>query len=68
MNRRVDIIILGQALPEAPIAQAGTPAQSPAAPAVTPPATPPAKTMANPPPAAALRPAAVRTAGGSLQQ
>jgi hypothetical protein len=65
MNRRVDIIILGQALPEAYIAHAGTQAQSPAA---TPAATPPAKTTAKRSPAAALRPAAVRTAGGSLQQ
>jgi hypothetical protein len=62
MNRRVDIIILGQAPPQAPIAQAGPPAQTPAAtPAVTPPATtpatPPAKTTAKPSPAAALKPA-----------
>ncbi len=64
MNRRVDIIILGQALTQAPIAQAGTQAQTPAAiPAVT----PPAKKTAQPSPAAALKPAAVRTAGGSLQ-
>jgi len=65
MNRRVDIIILGQAPAQAPIAQARTQAQTPAAiPAVT----PPAKTTAQPSPAAALKPAAVRTAGGSLQQ
>ena len=65
MNRRVDIVILGQALAQAPIAQARTQAQTPAAiPAVT----PPAKTTAQPSPAAALKPAAVRTAGGSLQQ
>jgi chemotaxis protein MotB len=65
MNRRVDIIILGQAPPQAPIAQAGTPAQTPAA---TPAVTPPAKKAAPPSPAAALKPAAVRTAGASLQQ
>jgi len=65
MNRRVDIIILGQALTQAPIAQAGTQAQTPAAiPAVT----PPAKKTAQPSPAAALKPAAVRIAGSSLQQ
>ena len=69
MNRRVDIVILGQALKEASIAQVGTQAQTPAAtPAVTPPATSPATTTAQPSPAAALKPAAVRTAGGSLQQ
>jgi chemotaxis protein MotB len=65
MNRRVDIIILGQAPAQAPIAQAGTQTQTPAA---TPAATPHAKTTAQPSPAAALKPAAVRTAGGSLQQ
>jgi len=58
MNRRVDIIILGQAPAQAPIAQAGTQPQSPVAPAVTPPATPPAETTAKPSPAAALKPAA----------
>src|ERR1035441_907567 len=57
MNRRVDIIILGQAPPQAPIAQAEPPA-----------VPPPAKRAAPPSPAAALKPAAVRTAGASLQQ
>src|ERR1019366_6219647 len=60
-----DTTILGQAPPQAPIAQAGTQAQSPAA---TPAVTPPAKKAAPPSPAAALKPAAVRTAGASLQQ
>jgi len=65
MNRRVDIIILGQALPEPPTAQATTQTPTPAAiPAVT----PPAKKTAPPSPAAALKPAAMRTAGDTLQQ
>ena len=73
MNRRVDIIILGQAPAQAPVGQAGTQPQTPVGtPAVTPPATTPAtpraKTTAKPSPAAALKPAAVRTAGGSLEQ
>jgi len=57
MNRRVDIIILGQTPAQAPMAQAGTQAQTPAA-----------KNTPQPSPATALKPAAVRTAGGSLQQ
>ena len=61
MNRRVDIVILGHALTEDSLAQAGTPAQT-AAP------TPPAKKTAQPSPAATLKPTAVRTASGHLQQ
>jgi hypothetical protein len=53
MNRRVDIVILGHALTEAPLAQAGTPAT---------------KRPAPPSPAAALKPAVVRNAGDHLQQ
>ncbi len=57
MNRRVDIVILGHALTNAALAQAGTPSQTPAA-----------KKRAQPSPAAALKPAVVRTASGHLQQ
>jgi chemotaxis protein MotB len=53
MNRRVDIVILGHALTE---------------PALAPAATPVAKRTAQPPPAAALKPAVVRDAGERLQQ
>jgi outer membrane protein OmpA-like peptidoglycan-associated protein len=53
MNRRVDIVILGHVLTEAPLAQAGTPA---------------AKKTAQPSPAAALKPTAARAASGHLQQ
>ncbi|MGB9071190.1 MAG: flagellar motor protein MotB [Terriglobales bacterium] len=58
MNRRVDVVILGQDRTAAPVAQAG--AQTSAEASVT------AKT-AKPSPAAALKPTALRTAGGSLQ-
>ena len=53
MNRRVDIVILGHALTE---------------PALAPAATTVAKRTAQPPPAAALKPAVVRDAGKRLQQ
>jgi CheY-specific phosphatase CheX len=61
MNRRVDIVILGHALAEDSLAQAGTPAQTSAP-------TSPAKKTAQPSPAATLKPTAVRTASGHLQQ
>jgi two-component system chemotaxis response regulator CheY len=57
----VDIVILGHALTEAPLAQAATPAQIPAA-------TPAEKKTAQPSRAAALKPTAARAAGGRLQQ
>jgi chemotaxis protein MotB len=57
MNRRVDIVILGHALTNAALAQAGTQSQTPAA-----------KKTAQPSPAAALKPAVARTASGHLQQ
>jgi len=61
MNRRVDIVILGHALTEPPLAQAATPVATPGA-------TPVAKRTAQPSPAAALKPAVVRDAGKRLQQ
>ena len=60
MNRRVDIVILGHALTEPPLAQAATTAQTPA---VIPTATPTENKTARPPPAAALKPAVARTGG-----
>jgi chemotaxis protein MotB len=66
-NRRVDIVILGRALKEPPIAeaqaQAGT--QAPVQPQ---PALPPAKTTAQPVPSAALKPTSAKAASGHLQQ
>jgi flagellar motor protein MotB len=63
MNRRVDIVILGHNVTEAPPVQAGTQAQTPA---TTPIATPTATKTAKPSPAAALKPAVVRNAGDHL--
>jgi len=65
MNRRVDIVILGHTLTAAPLSQAATQANIPAA---TPDATPAAKRTAQPPPAAVLKPVIVSTAGERLQQ
>lgn len=61
LNRRVDIVILGHALTEPSLAQTATPGATPGA-------TPVAKRTAQPPPAAALKPAVVRDAGERLQQ
>jgi len=61
MNRRVDIIILGQGLTEAHIAQAGTQTQTPAA-------TPAVKRTATSSPAATLKPTAASATSEHLQQ
>jgi chemotaxis protein MotB len=53
MNRRVDIVVLGHALIQAPVTQTETPDTTPGP-------TPAAKKPAQPPPAAALKPAAVK--------
>ena len=60
MNRRVDIVILGRALAEASVAQSKAPTAA-AMPGAT-------QGAAKPSPAAALKPTALKTAGGSLQQ
>jgi hypothetical protein len=65
MNRRVDIVILGHTLAAVFIARAGIEAQTPLA---TPGANPAAENTADPSPAAVLKPTAVRSTGGSLQQ
>jgi len=57
INRRVDIVILGHAMTEAPLVLGGTSD-----------ATPVANKPAPPPPAAALKPTVVRDAGERLQQ
>jgi len=63
MNRRVDIVILGRALPEGPLAQTG--AQAPT-PVKTPAAVSAAVQTAQPSPAA-LKPAAANAAKGPLK-
>jgi chemotaxis protein MotB len=74
MNRRVDIIVLGQALPEAALAQSETPAPTPAmiSPSTIPAAIAVVPKTAQPSPKAApavtLKPSAVSTAGQHLQQ
>lgn len=63
MNRRVDIIILGHTMAADSLAQAGARTS-----AAIPAAIPAARKTAQPSPAAALKPAAVRNDGGPLQQ
>lgn len=64
-NRRVDIVILGHALPDATLVQTETQPQTPALPSA---GVPDASKSAQPPPAAALKPTAAKTNGGHLQQ
>src|SRR6202521_4219900 len=60
MNRRVDIVILGNAWTVTPIAQAATPVQGPAA-------TPAATKTPKPSPAAALKPTVVKSLAPRLK-
>ena len=63
MNRRVDIVILGRAVPEGPLAQTGAQAPMP----VKTPATVSAAVQTAQPSPAALKPAAANAAKGPLK-